>query len=251
MASDRGGRFRLWAVAVWMAVWQLGSMALDQPLLLPSPLTVARCLAALAGTGAFWSAVGGSAVRILGGFLLACVAGIACGALTARYRHFGELLSPLLASIKAVPVMSFIILAYLWLPDKSLLPLLIAFLMVFPVICGNVLTGVRETDPQLLEMARVFRVPLSRRLTGIYLPQVLPYFRTAASLGLGLCWKSGVAAEVIGLTAGSLGERLYQSKIYFEVPELFAWTVTIVAVSVGFEKLFLRLLDAFAERMGG
>ena len=147
--------------------------------------------------------------------------------------------------------MSFIILAYLWLPDKSRLPLLIAFLMVFPVICGNVLTGVRETDPQLLEMARVFRVPLSRRLTGIYLPQVLPYFRTAASLGLGLCWKSGVAAEVIGLTAGSLGERLYQSKIYFEVPELFAWTVTIVAVSVGFEKLFLRLLDAFAERMGG
>ena len=234
-----------------MAVWQLGSMALDQPLLLPSPLTVARCLAALAGTGAFWSAVGGSAVRILGGFLLACVAGIACGALAARYRRFGELLSPLLASIKAVPVMSFIILAYLWLPDKSRLPLLIAFLMVFPVICGNVLTGVRETDPQLLEMARVFRVPLSRRLTGIYLPQVLPYFRTAASLGLGLCWKSGVAAEVIGLTAGSLGERLYQSKIYFEVPELFAWTVTIVAVSVGFEKLFLRLLDAFAERMGG
>ena len=186
----------------------------------------------------------------LGGFLLACGAGTGCAALAARFRRFRELLTPMLAVIKAVPVMSFIILAFLWLPDKRYLSLLIAFLMVFPVVCGNVLTGIRETDRQLLEMARVFRVPLSRRLTGIYLPQIMPYFRSAASAGLGLCWKSGVAAEVIGLADGTLGEKLYQSKIYFEVPELFAWTVVIVAASAAFEKLFLYLLDLLWERLG-
>ena len=97
-------------------------------------------------------------------------------------------------------------------------------------------------------MARVFRVPLSQRLWGIYLPQVLPYFRSAASLGLGLCWKAGVAAEVIGLPGGSMGERLYTAKIYFQTPDLFAWTAAIVAVSVVFERLFLKLVDAVAGK---
>ena len=105
-------------------------------------------------------------------------------------------------------------------------------------------------DPQLLEMARVFRVPFGRRLRGIYLPQVMPYFRTAVSLGLGLCWKAGAAAEIIGLPAGSMGERLYTAKVYFQTADLFAWTVTIVAVSVAFERLFLALVDRLMGKAG-
>ena len=85
---------------------------------------------------------------------------------------------------------------------------------------------------------------------GIYLPQVMPYFRTAVSLGLGLCWKAGAAAEIIGLPAGSMGERLYTAKVYFQTADLFAWTVTIVAVSVAFERLFLALVDALAGKAG-
>ena len=250
MGPDRPGRFRLWAVAVWLLVWQAGSMVLNQPLLLPSPVTVAACLGRLMATPGFWAGLGCSALRIWGGFFLACAAGIVCSALAARFRRMEELLAPLTATIKAVPVMSFIILAFLWLPRRGLLSTLIAFLMAFPVLYGNLLSGIRATDPQLLEMARVFRVPPGRQLWYIRIPQVLPYFRTAASLGLGLCWKAGVAAEVIGLPARSVGERLYNAKIYFEVPELFAWTVTIVAVSVAFEKLFLHLVDRAAERMG-
>ena len=91
-------------------------------------------------------------------------------------------------------------------------------------------------------------MPFGRRLRGIYLPAVLPYFRTAVSLALGLCWKAGIAAEVIGLPGGTMGEALYQAKVYYETGDLFAWTAVIVAVSLVFEKLFLRLVDAAAER---
>ncbi len=250
MRNNGGDSLRPWAVAIWLAVWQAGSMALRQPLLLPSPAAVGRCLLALLPTAAFWTAVGGSALRIMGGFLLSCGAGILAAALSFRYRRFGELLTPVLAAVRAVPVMSFIILAFLWLPDKTYLALLIAFLMVFPVVCGNVLTGLRQVDRGLLEMARVFRVPLLRQVVGIYIPQALPYFRTAASLGLGLCWKAGVAAEVVGVVDHSLGERLYEAKIYYEAPELFAWTAVIVALSVGFERLFLLALDRLAKEVG-
>ena len=137
----------------------------------------------------------------------------------------------------------------MWLPSRGL-AFFISALMVFPPVYLNVLEGVRHADASLLEMARVFRVPFSRTLRGIYLPQVLPYFRSAVSVALGLCWKAGTAAEVIGLSGGTIGERLYTAKVYFQTPDLFAWTAVIVLLSVGFEKLFLLAVDSLAERVG-
>lgn len=246
---------RLWAVLFWLAVWQLAAMVLDTvyphgKLLLASPLSVLVRLGELAVTASFWAAVAWSAVRIFGGFLLAVALAVPLAALSAWQDRLRELLAPAVAVIKAVPVASFIILALVWL-DSRQLSLFISALMVFPPVYLGVLEGIRRTDRQLLEMARVFRVPFFRRLRSIYLPQTAPYFRTAASLGLGLCWKAGAAAEVIGLPAGSMGERLYTAKVYFQTPDLFAWTVTIVAVSAVFERLFLSLLDRIVRKAGG
>lgn len=251
MANNRD-RIRPWAVAVWLLVWQGASMALAAAyphggLLLASPIDALLRLGELARTALFWQAVGRSALRIFGGFLLSCLLAAALAALAARFRRLRELLAPLVAAVKAVPVVSFIILALVWL-DSGNLPLFISALMVFPPVYLNVLAGIAATDKKLLEMARVFRVPLWRKLRGIWLPQVLPYFRTAVSLGLGLCWKAGVAAEVIGLPAGTIGERLYTAKIYFQTPDLFAWTTVIVAVSAAVEKALLRLVDALARK---
>ena len=239
----RTGSVRLWAAAFWLLVWEGASLALaattgGRMLLLASPVQALGRLLALAGTAAFWQAVAFSSLRILGGFLLACALAAVLAPLAARFQWIRDLLSPLVAVVKAVPVVSFIILA------------LISALMVFPPVYLNVLEGIGHTDRQLLEMARVFRVPVSRQLRGIYLPAVLPYFRSAVSLGLGLCWKSGAAAEVIGLPAGSIGEALYTAKVYFQTGDLFAWTAVIVTVSVIFERLFLRLVDAAVRKAG-
>ena len=252
--TARKGRLRPWAVAVWLLVWQGASMALSAAyphggLLLASPVSALLRLGELAFTAAFWTAVGNSALHILGGFLLSCALAVALAALAARWRAVGELLYPLVAAVKAVPVVSFIILALVWMNSRSL-PLFISALMVFPPVYLNMLAGISAADGKLLEMARVFRVPLRRQLWGIYLPQVLPYFRSAVSLALGLCWKAGAAAEVIGLPDGTIGERLYTAKVYFQTPDLFAWTAVIVAVSLVFEKLFLAAVDRLAERVG-
>ena len=170
-------------------------------------------------------------------------------ALAAGRPRLRELLVPPVAVVKAVPVASFIILALVWLDARSL-SLFISGLVVFPPVYLNVLEGLRQTDPKLLELARVYRIPLRRRLWGIYLPQVLPYFRSAASLALGLCWKAGAAAEVIGLPPGTVGERLYNAKIYLQTPDLFAWTAVILILSAAFERLFLAVVDGLAGRVG-
>ena len=145
--------------------------------------------------------------------------------------------------VKATPVASFIILALVWVSGSSL-SVLISFLMVLPVLYSAVRTGIGSADRQLLEMAQVFRLPLGRRLRAVWLPAVLPAFRQGCSVALGICWKSGVAAEVIGLPDGSIGDALYRAKNYpFPPGELFAWTFVIILLSAVFEKLFLALLD--------
>ena len=244
---------RLWAVAFWLIVWQLAAMALHAAyphgaLLLPSPVSSLARLWTLAGTAVFWRAIGTSSMHILGGFLLSCALAVVLAALSARFSRVKELLAPLVAAVKTVPVASFIILALIWLSSRTL-PLFIAALMVFPPVYLNVLEGIRRTDASLLEMARVFRIPLLRRIRCIALPQVAPYFRAGCALGLGLCWKAGVAAEVIGMPVPSIGERLQQAKVYLDTPELFAWTLVIVLISVGFEKLFMAALGALERRL--
>ena len=216
---------RAWAVIFWLLLWQAGAMAINQRIILVSPLRVLARLAELAPTLEFWGAIGYSMVRITAGFLLGAAAGTLLAALSARFR----------------PVASFIILALILFSSRNL-AVLISFLIVLPVLYANILGGIRAADRQLLEMARVFCIPAARRIRYVYLPQVFPYFRSACGSALGLCWKSGIAAEVIGMPDGSIGEQLQQAKIYLNTPDLFAWTLVIVLVSLAFEKVFLALL---------
>ena len=134
---------------------------------------------------------------------------------------------------------------YHFVPDLDPIQKLIRFYFVshgFSVVYTNILEGIRQTDKQLLEMADSFGAGVGKKLQFIYLSQVMPYAVTACKLGLGLCWKAGIAAEVIGIPAGSIGEKLYKAKVYLETPDLFAWTIVIIAVSVGFEKIFMFAL---------
>lgn len=237
------------AVLFWLLVWQAVSMKLGQEILLASPVSVIKRLGELIFTSEFWRSAAFSCGRIAAGFLLALVLGIVLAVLAYRFGMAEILMSPLITVIKSTPVASFIILCLIWIPSKNL-SVFISFLMVLPVVYTNMLTGIRQTDRKLLEMAQVFCIPVRKQIFTIYLSQVLPYLVTACTLGLGLCWKAGVAAEVIGVPSGSIGEKLYHAKIYLNTPDLFAWTIVIIAISFLFERCFLWALGRLAKRIG-
>ena len=241
---------RLAAAAFWLAVWQCAAMAVGQEVFLVSPVQAVRTLLQLLPQAEFWQRVGFSSGRILLGFGLGVAVSIVLAVAAQAWHTADVLLAPVLQLVKATPVASFIILALVWVSGKSL-SILISFLMVLPVLYSAVRTGLESADPQLLEMARVFRLPLGRRVKAIWLPAVLPAFRQGCSVALGICWKSGVAAEVIGLPDGSIGDALYRAKITLSTGELFAWTFVIIVLSAAFEKLFLALLDKAVARVLG
>ena len=238
------------AVVFWLAVWQAAAMLIGQEVFLVSPLQAAAVLVQLLPQADFWQRVLFSTGRILLGFVLGALVSVLLAVAAERSTWVETLLAPVMQLVKATPVASFIILALVWVSGSSL-SVLISFLMVLPVLYGAVRTGIESADGQLLEMARVFRLSPGRRLRAIWLPAVLPAFRQGCSVALGICWKSGVAAEVIGLPDGSIGDALYRAKITLSTGELFAWTFVIILLSAGFEKLFLALLDrAVAHVLG-
>lgn len=213
-------------------------MWLGQEILLASPVSVLKKLSELLFTADFWQSIGFSFGRIVLGFGIAVVLGIFMGITAYRSRVAEILINPLMSVIKATPVASFIILCLIWIPSRNL-SVFISFLMVLPVIYTNLLEGLGQTDRKLLQMADIFRVSREKKVFYIYFSQVLPYFITACRLSLGMCWKAGIAAEVIGVPSGSMGEKLYNAKIYLNTPDLFAWTIVIIIISVVFEKFFL------------
>ena len=239
---------RLWAAAFWLIVWQVAAMAVGQRLLLASPVETLLRLLQLIRTAAFWQSALFSMGHILLGFGLAVALSITFSALAARFTAVRELLSPPLAVIRSVPVASFVIVALIWIPSRRL-SVLISFLIALPVLYEGVLAAISRTDPQLLEMAHVFRMSPVNRLIHLYLPAVLPHFRAAAVTAMGLAWKSGVAAEVIGVPGGSIGEKLYKAKVYLATPDLFAWTLTIVLLSLLCTRALSLLLDLLQRRL--
>lgn len=230
------------AVCFWLGVWQLAALAVGQPVLLPTPGQALAELGRLLFTPELWRRAAFSTGRILLGFGLGAVCSTLLAAAAWRWTAVELLLAPVMQLVKAAPVASFIILALVWVSGRSL-SVLIGFLMVLPVLYGAVRTGLGSVDRQLVEMGQVFRLSWWRRLRAIWLPGVLPAFRQGCSVALGICWKSGIAAEIIGLPDGSLGDALYRAKITLSTGEMFAWTAIILLLSAGFEKLLLAGLD--------
>lgn len=224
----------------WVLIWWGVSSAVESELLVPSPLSVIKKVFELCGKSDFWLSVATSLFRIAEGFLVGSFLGVLTAVLTARYKLFSAFLRPVLSVIKATPVASFIILAVIWL-DLGKVPVLTSALVVIPAVWSNVERGILSTDKSLLEMAQCFSVPKNRVFSKIYIPAVRPYFFAAVNSAMGMAWKAGVAAEVICPYKNSIGSALYDSKIYLETTELFAWTAVTVILSVLLEKLVLML----------
>ena len=229
------------ALLFWTLVWHLAALTMGNPLLLPGPVQVLARLGQLMVEAAFWQTTLVSIGRVMLGVLLGVLLGSLLAVLTSASRLADMLVAPAMTAIQATPVASFAILVLIWL-NRDFVPVLICVLMVLPVIWNSVGSGIRTTDPQLLEMARFYRLSAPVRLKRIWIPSVMPFFRAACINALGLGWKAGIAAEVLTVPRLSIGRMISEGKLYMMTEDMFAWTLTVVALSLLLQKIMLWLL---------
>lgn len=242
--------FYVLSAAFWVLLWHMASVFLDNELFLPAPARVFEVLfTELIYQESFRASIAVSLVHIGEGFLLGTLFGILLAVLSHCVEAVKILLWFPMKVIKSVPVASFVILSLLWMRSEKL-SVFIPFLMVLPILYINTLAGLEQTDGKLLDMAALFKFSLPQKALHIYIPQILPHILSACSLAMGMAWKSGIAAEIIGLAGNSIGNQLYQAKLYLMTPELFAWTIVIVVLSMICEHLIQGLALLFAHFTG-
>ena len=229
---------------LWLAIWQLSAAAVGQELLIPYPKAALFAFFQLAKTADFWIAVLFSMLRIIVGYLLGVTVGVFGAVLSSRFSVFKAVFSPVLHLVRAVPVASFIILAFVWI-KSAYISVFISFLMVLPMIWSSVESGIENIDRQYLEMAEIYRISPLKILIKIKIPFIMPSFIAAAVSALGFAWKSGVAAEVICRPASSLGRLLQDAKLYLETPRVFALTAVVAVLSLLLEIAVKRLARRF------
>lgn len=228
-------------IAFWLVVWQVASMLDSSGILLCGPLDALLALCRLSCAQTFWSSIWFSTLRIVAGVLLGY---IIAGVLAAASWHMSTvriLLQPALLAIKSTPVACVVVILLIWIGAANV-SVITVLLLVVPAIYFALCTGLDNMNAGKRELFEVFGIRGQRRFFALIWPAVLPYLEAASSTVLGMSWKAGIAAELIGVPAGSLGERIYQAKLLLETPDLFAWTFCVICLSWLFEHGAMALL---------
>lgn len=230
----------------WAALWQIASMLIANPLILPSPIETILRLFELSTVREFWIFTGLSLLRIVLGIVIAIPSSWLLAGICSRSKAVNLLFSPAVTLMKSTPVVSFILIA-IFLVDRHIIPSAITFMMIFPVLFENVREGISQAPKDLLEMASVFRISWIMKVKRIYIPAIKPFFFSALTTSVGLAVKAGVAAEVVAYIPDSIGKMLSDAKSYMEPADLLAWTVVIIIISLLIEKA-VRMLTKVAGR---
>lgn len=238
------------AVAALLVIWKVAAAALDADIILPDPLLTLKSFAGLVGEAGFWRSVGISAWRVAAGFTLSIAAGLAVGIPAGIQGSVRRAFNPVLSIIRTTPIMSIILIALLWFKTGTV-PIFSAFLIGFPVVVQNIIVGINQTDPKLLEMGRAYEFTRYRLLTAVYVPSVVPYLISGAQTALGLTWKVVVAAEVLSLPREGIGSEMQYAQMSLETAEVFAWTAAAIMCAGLSHRLLSALLRFFPWRYGG
>ncbi len=223
-------------ILFWVGLWQILSVSVGYEYILPSPFVTVKRWFELALTDVFWLSTAKTLLRVILGFVAGATLGVVLGILSFKVKIVEYLTAPMIKIIKVVPVASVIIVMFVWI-ESEFLPVVVAGMMVLPIIWQIVFDGLKGVDKKLLEMGRLFRFSRVKIWTKIYFRSILPQLVTGLLTALGFAWKSGVATEVISTPNLSIGRYLLRAKTSLETPDVFAWTVNVILLSLLLESL--------------
>ena len=241
---------RIIMVLIWLIIWQIASVMTGLELLLASPVAVLRTLAGMLVSEQFYVTLAHSILNIGSGLLVGIIIGVLLGICSGRYRVISEFIEIPLQLMKSLPVAAFIILLLMWFGSRNV-SRIISAMVVIPMITTGVTDGISNTDTGLIQMARVYNMSLYNRFRYIYLTGVYPYLKSQLKIALGMCFKAGISAEIIGLVSDTIGTSMYYAKMYLLSSELFAWSIVVIAVSFIIEKIILKLFDVVYRAIQG
>ncbi len=206
---------------VFLLVWGIAYIAFGNELLVPNLFTCIKEIGKLFSNGQFWNGYFGTLSRAFLAFILSFVLGAGFALVSYLVPVFRKILLPFLSFLRSLPTMA-ILLILLVLCGAGNAPVLVGFFTLFPLLYTELLTALLQIDEKLIEMSRVYKVPLKKQIARLYLPEIRPVVLRETGAGLAFSLKLIVSAEVLAGTYKSLGGMMQDAKLFMEIPALFA-----------------------------
>jgi NitT/TauT family transport system permease protein len=236
----------LLSLAVLFGLWAAVA-AIAQSRVLPPPDAVFAFLWNEALAGELWLHLGMTLLRVAAAFLVAMAIGSAVGVVLGLSRMADRLFDPWLILLLNLPALVVIVLAYIWFGLNEASAIGAVALTKIPNVAVTIREGTRAIDPQLTEMAKVFRFPPGRLLRHVILPQLQPYFAAATRSGIALIWKIVLVVELLGRPNG-VGFQIYTYFQFFDVRAILGYSLAFVAVMLLIELFVVQPLERHATR---
>lgn len=233
---------KIFIIVFWLFIWEMAALMINRDVYLPTPFSTMKALYYILFNKQSYITILYSTYRTIFGFLLSCFFGVILGYFCGINNFVYDLFKPFISIIRTIPIMSIIIIALFWFRGSNV-PVFVTFLMCFPIIWTSTVSGIHNTDKGLLEMCKIYNIKNSRILKSIYSYSSLPYLKSGMLSSLGISWKVTSAAEVLSLPKYAIGSQLYDSKVYLDIPSLFAWTIIIIVLSFLFENILSMLFN--------
>jgi sulfonate transport system permease protein len=234
------GRLVPWLVPVGLIVfWQIASsLGWLSTRVLPAPVDVVKAAWGLAVSGELWTHVKVSAGRALAGLAIGGGTGLVLGLLTGSMRFFETLLDSTIQMVRNIPALALIPLVILWFGiDESAKLFLISVSVFFPIYL-NTFHGIRNVDPQLIEMGRTYGLSRWQLYREVILPGALSSILVGLRFSLGLMWVILIVAETISAQAG-IGYLTMNAREFLQTD--------VVLVGILLYALLGKLADLFAR----
>ena len=237
------------SVFLWLAIWEAASYFFGKTFLFPGAIETFITLTKLALKLDFWKTIFFSILRIFSGLILGIIFGIIAVILCKFIPVLNTFISIGMTVIKSTPVAAVIIILWMFI-NSSVLPIVIALLMVCPLIWQNLTDGFNSIDKDLIEVTQIYNFSKIKKFKYLIFPSLLKYFIPAVLTSVGLAWKSGIAAEIISYANLSIGKYIYDAKWAFEGNIMLAWTLTVVIISLVFELAIKSILRRLMKKYG-
>jgi NitT/TauT family transport system permease protein len=210
------------------------------PLFLPAPSAVLAEGWLMVKTGAIFPHLLASLIRIVSGFLIACILGIGVGILIGFFQIPEAVGNPMLAATFPIPKIAILPLLILWLGIGEAPKIAVIVLGVFFPMAINVYTGVKNVDPLLIKAAVSLGSNRARIIVKIIFPSILPMIFAGMKLGMGIALLLVVAAEMVAADAG-IGFMILNAADLMQTKRLMVGLVILSLLGIFFNWLFQKL----------
>jgi NitT/TauT family transport system permease protein len=221
-------------IVLLIAFWKVVSFLAGSEQIFPSPENTLISVIHVFQREGFWISLINTISRGLSGFIISFFLSFMVGIPAGINRSVYLIINPFIVAVRSTPIISLILLAIIWLGNEYV-PVFIAVLTMFPIMTTNIADGIRNVDPSLIEMGKVYGVGRRRILHEISIPSIIPFIFSGISTALGFGWRAIIIGEVVAQPRFGIGTQMQISHIYLQVSELIAWTFIAIVISYFFE----------------